>query len=203
MSPTSPSDEQLMAAFYGGCDSAFAQLVERHHDRLRTFFRGSRRRRGTAGQEDRDEDDLAQTVWDRVVSSRSRTSARFDPGRGSFEAWLWTLARYVLLDAARRPARRRRQEVPVRITARLSPTIADPGQPDPLVVLAFKDLLEAVRRRLDEPERIVLDLLAEGLTQREIAQALGWSDAKVSKLKPAIEEALQAVYGEKNPRPGL
>jgi RNA polymerase sigma-70 factor (ECF subfamily) len=105
-----------------------------------------------------DAEDVVQEVFVQVW----RQASRFDPSRGTPEAWLCTMARTRALDRLRRRASRREEPedaAPATTTA--------PGSAEAI----------AVRKALgglSEDQRRALELAYyEGLTQSEIAERLG------------------------------
>jgi RNA polymerase sigma-70 factor (ECF subfamily) len=103
-------------------------------------------------------EDVVQEVFVQVW----RQAARFDPARGSTEAWLCTIARTRALDRLRRRTARREEpgsELPTATEA--------PRNEEALAVRKALDGLSADQRR-------ALELAYyEGLTQSEIATRLG------------------------------
>ncbi|MGH7119930.1 MAG: sigma-70 family RNA polymerase sigma factor [Acetobacteraceae bacterium] len=96
-----------------------------------------------------------------------RQAGRFDPARGSAEAWLVSLVRYRALDIVRR----RRREV-LGYEAVEEPT----GEPDALEQLATTEAGEALRLCLGELEedrrRMIVLAFVEGLSHAELAHRL-------------------------------
>lgn len=104
-------------------------------------------------------EDLVQEVFIQVW----RQAARYDPGRGSPEAWLCTIARSRALDRLRRRAARREEPGD-------PPPASASERPRPEEVLAVRKALEGLSR----DQRAALELAYyEGLTQTEIANRLG------------------------------
>jgi RNA polymerase sigma-70 factor (ECF subfamily) len=104
-------------------------------------------------------EDVVQEVFVQVW----RQAERYDPGRGSAEAWLCTIARSRALDRLRRRASRREE-----------PGDALPAgaseRPRTEEALAVREALES----LSSDQRSALELAYyEGLTQSEIADRLG------------------------------
>lgn len=105
----------------------------------------------------------AEEVVQEVFVQIWRQAVRFDPGRGSVEAWISTIARTRALDRMRRRVSRREEpgEVP-------PGTAAD--TPKTVEALAVRKALDS----LSEDQRKALELAYyEGLTQSEIAERLG------------------------------
>jgi RNA polymerase sigma-70 factor, ECF subfamily len=89
------TDEALMAAYQKGDLAAFAELVSRHEKRLWNFLRRFVTDSATA-------EDLLQEVFLRIVKS----GAEWQPS-AKFSTWLFTIARNLCTDNARRGALRR------------------------------------------------------------------------------------------------
>lgn len=77
---------------------AFAELYRRHVQAVHAF---ARRRTGSAA----DAEDVTAVTFERAL----RSLHRYDPGRGSFIAWLYRIATNEVIDQARR---RRRRDAP-------------------------------------------------------------------------------------------
>lgn len=94
-------------------------------------------------------------------------ASRFDPGRGSAEAWLVSLVRYRALDIVRR----RRREV-----LGYEPADAPSQEPDALATLARTEEGDALRICLGELEedrrRLIVLAFVEGLSHAELAARL-------------------------------
>ncbi|HZZ87303.1 MAG TPA: sigma-70 family RNA polymerase sigma factor [Caulobacteraceae bacterium] len=86
-------DAALLRAHAGGDAQAFARLYDRYDDRCFGFIR---RTLGSAHADAAE--DLHQETW----LSVSRNAAAFDPGKASFAAWLFTIARHKVWDHFRR-----------------------------------------------------------------------------------------------------
>jgi RNA polymerase sigma-70 factor, ECF subfamily len=104
----------------------------------------------------------AEDVVQEVFVQAWRQAGRYDPTRGSPEAWLCTIARTRALDRLRR-----------RVSRREEPSEAAPsatGVPRTEEALAVRSALQG----LPEDQRRALELAYyEGLTQTEIAHRLG------------------------------
>jgi RNA polymerase sigma-70 factor (ECF subfamily) len=112
-------------------------------------------------------------------------AASFDPGRGSAEAWLTSIARYRALDIARRRTRE--------VTGLELPEEADP-EPDALAKLSGSAEAAALRQCLEglEPDRraMVVAAFVDGLSHTELAQKLA---TPLGTVKSTIRRALAAL----------
>jgi RNA polymerase sigma-70 factor, ECF subfamily len=89
------TDEALMAAYQKGDVAAFAELVARHEKRLWNFVRRFVADSATA-------EDLLQEVFLRIVKSAAEWQSS-----AKFSTWLYTIARNLCTDNARRGALRK------------------------------------------------------------------------------------------------
>jgi RNA polymerase sigma-70 factor (ECF subfamily) len=104
----------------------------------------------------------AEDVVQEVFLQAWRQADRFDPARGTPEAWLCTIARTRALDRLRRRASRREDP------SESAPPLA--SLPRNVEALAVREAL----RELSQDQRRALELAYfEGLTQTEIAARLG------------------------------
>jgi len=161
----------LVASAAEGDRSAFEQLYRRHYEgvfRMVSFRLGS------------DPEDAVAEVFVRAWSSLPRYRDTGAP----FSAWLYGIARHVVVDEIRRRTRAVPvEEVPDRETF-------DPPQEDRLV------LTEAISQ-LPEEQRIVIEMkFLAGLSNPEVASALGITPGAVNakqwralaKLREILEE---------------
>ncbi len=92
---SAPGWEQLIEAVASRGDrAAFARLFGHFAPRIKTFMRRS-------GLSEADAENLAQETLLRVW----RKAALFNPGTSGFEAWIFTIARNLRIDALRRESR--------------------------------------------------------------------------------------------------
>jgi RNA polymerase sigma-70 factor (ECF subfamily) len=129
----------------------------------------------------------AEDVVQEVFVQAWRQADRFDPARGTPEAWLCTLARTRALDKLRR-----------RVSRREAPAEAAPGTtatPRNVEVLAVRKALE----ELSANQRKALELAYyEGLTQSEIAERLG---EPLGTIKTRIRTAMMRLREALGPLP--
>lgn len=179
------SDERLMERFRAGDVRAFEALVRRHRSPVFGFLLRLTGDRGRA-------EDLAQEAFLRVVKAAGGWEAR-----ARFTTWLYTVARNLALDEARRAAFRRAEPLDPPATdgapARPEPA-ADDAAPDRAAGSALlRPRLEAALASLPPEQREVF-LLREhaGLPFREIAEVTGTPENTVkSRMRYALE-ALRA-----------
>ena len=162
-------DSACLRALAEGDRAAFEQIVERWQTRLINFFY-----RATGNRADAE--DLAQETFIEL----HRAAARYQ-ARGTFSAFIFTLARRRLIDGYRKKARRPLEFV-------------DPGeyfmQSQPEETDQTREIEEAFHRALaalpDNQRNAILLLQQQALSYEEIAQAL---DASVSAVKTWIHRA--------------
>ena len=151
-----PTDNELIAQTQKDCPAAraaFAELVRRYSPALLRYLGNLLHRRDLA-------EDAAQEVFLAIWCHR----ARFDPGRGSFTAWMFTIARHRAYNQCRGGKHRQ---------AETALEMAPATQPGPHQELAVKEAYAALDRAL---ERLPFDqrsvfVLAEiqGFAMGEIA----------------------------------
>jgi RNA polymerase sigma-70 factor, ECF subfamily len=115
------------------------------------------------------------------------------------EAWLVTVAMNLFRNARSMTVRRRR----LLTAARAEATLADPAA-SPAQLLEGADERHRVRAaiaRLDERERQLLLLRAEGYGYRELATALGLNEASVGTLLARAKRAFRAAYDGESDAP--
>jgi RNA polymerase sigma-70 factor (ECF subfamily) len=93
--PPTDSDEALMLAYRSGNVRAFEELVQRHRRTIFCFVLRFVPDRATA-------EDVTQDAFVRVI----RNAATWEP-QAKFTTWLFTIARNLCIDAARRAKHRR------------------------------------------------------------------------------------------------
>ena len=174
------SDEQLMVEFYGCDNEAFNELWE---CRWRSKMYGRIARKVPK----QDVEDILQDVAIKVLETKHRPSARYDPHKGPLKIWLFRVAENVLQDHFR--SGRFGQEV---LLSDLQAEIMEEGEegevPDPLEFAADEIDIERVViirdavRRLSEPSRAIVQQRFWGdLAIEEIAEELGMPLATVHR----------------------
>lgn len=184
-SPEAQSERELVASALAGCRDGFAELVRRHMTSLQYFL-------GRHNQEV-DVEDLVQETFLRAY----RSLDRYDP-RWRFSTWLFTIARRLSLDEARR--RRRPGATPNDPLPRsfgLSddegrmPELVDADQPSPAEIAESREsrrnIWAAARSVLREEEWTSLWLFyVEEMSVKEIAQV---QNKKTSAVKTMLHRA--------------
>jgi RNA polymerase sigma-70 factor (ECF subfamily) len=144
----------------------------------------------------RDPEAAAEVLQD-VFWQVWREASRYDPKRGSPEAWLVMRAKTRAIDRLRSIRRRDRTFVaPVdESVARSSEAPAE----NPAVVAEDRGLVQTALAQLPEPQRRVIELaFFEGLTQSEIAIRLGEPLGTVkTRARLGLERLRGALRGER------
>ena len=171
MHPPSQTDEDLVALLRGGEMAAFDELYARYATRLHGYVRRMVSEQARA-------EDIFQDVFFRVVKDRT-----YDPERGRFSAWLFTVARNACLADARKRERRARLEAKdTQLPARdLESDIAEASR----VQHAMAGLTEAQRQLL------LLKQLGE-LSYREIGTILGVAEGTIKSRLHTATKAFRA-----------
>jgi RNA polymerase sigma-70 factor (ECF subfamily) len=189
MEPDSTEDADLLRAHRAGDPHAFARLYDRYD---RACFQFIRRLLGAAHGDAAE--DLHQETWIAV----SKNAAAFDPGKASFAAWLFTIARRKTWDHFRR------QKVAVLASAQddAAMMVPDPGQ-TPLEQVQSRELAEeivAAVEGLPLEQRGTFVMFAQGgLSLEEIAQVTGVAvETAKSRLRYARAKLRQSLAGERS-----
>lgn len=154
-------DAELLRAHAEGDTHAFARLYDRYDRRCFQFIR---RMLGAADAAE----DLHQETWLAV----SRSAAVFDPGRASFPAWLFTIARRKVLDHLRR-----QKVVPLGLDPDdAAMMVRDPG-PTPVQQVESRELAQRLVAAVEalplEQRGAFILFTSAGLSLDEIAQTTG------------------------------
>ena len=190
MAQEEPDDADLLAAHAAGDRHAFARLYDRYD---RAVFHVIRRTLGAA-QADAAED-LHQETWMAV----SRNAGAFDPSRGGFPTWLFTIARRKVWDHLRR----RRVTVLASAGDGEAASAPDPG-PTPLEQVQTRETAERLVAAVEalplgQRESFIMSAHA-GLALQEIAEltGVGLETAK-SRLRYARATLRRVLAGERSP----
>lgn len=187
------SDEQLMLAFKSGDARAFSTLVQRHRQAVYNFilrFVGHRQRA----------EDVLQETWLKVV----RSSADYQP-RAKFTTWVYTIARNLCVDAARKESYRKADSLDAPVSSdgegrTLAETVPDDthSAPDRAAhsVRVRPLLAQAVEALPPEQREVFLLREYQGIGFKEIAEVTGVNENTVkSRMRYALE-ALRRRLGE-------
>ena len=189
MEPDAADDADLLRAHGAGDPHAFARLYDRYD---RSCFQFIRRLLGAAHGDAAE--DLHQETWIAI----SKNAGAFDPGRATFPAWLFTIARRKVWDHFRR------QRVAILASAEddAAMMIPDPGQ-TPLEQVQSREQAQeivAAVEALPLEQRGVFVMFADGgLSLEEIAQATGVAlETAKSRLRYARARLTQALAAERS-----
>ncbi len=182
-------DAELLRAHRAGDPHAFARLYDRYD---RPCFHFIRRLLGAAHADCAE--DLHQETWIAV----SKNAASFDPGKASFAAWLFTIARHKTFDHFRR------QKVAVvgSDLGEAAMTVLDPG-PTPLEAVQSREWAQEIVAAVDAlplEQRGAFVMFAQGgLSLEEIAHATGVAvETAKSRLRYARAKLRQSLAGERS-----
>jgi RNA polymerase sigma-70 factor (ECF subfamily) len=154
----SDTDERLRDRCLAGDEEAWGELVGRHLPRVMALAQGFTGRRDAA-------EDVAQEAFTKLF----RSLGAYDPARGSFEAWIMTVARNVAIDQYRRHRDERLREMPLLV----EPPTGDDAGPALVRRREARDLvrigLQALPPELREPV-VLCDI--QGSSYEDAAVAL-------------------------------
>jgi RNA polymerase sigma-70 factor (ECF subfamily) len=190
------SDEQLLAAYRGGDVRAFERLLARHEKPIWSFLRRFVRDAEAA-------EDLLQEVFLRVVRDAQESGPAWK-GEAKFSTWLYTIARNLCIDRARRTAVRGSGSPSIDgasdgegETTTLHERIAAPGpSTDALVARrqAARRIDRAVAELPDDQREVFLMREVMELPFAEIASVVGVSEPTVkSRMRYALEKLRAAL----------
>ena len=182
--PPDPSFDDLIRRVGVGDDQAAARLVRDFEPAVRRVLR-ARLRTNTRARGEFDSMDICQSV---MANFFVRAAAgQFDLKEpDDLIKLLLTMTRNKVAEKMRRQHRQRRDS---RRTVGGVEELALAGQdPSPSGVLAGKELLDEVRRRLSEDDRRLVELRNQGLGWEEIAASLGGTaGARRNQLARALD----------------
>ena len=190
------TDEQLMQAFREGNPRAFELLLARHERKVWNFLRRSVGDATLA-------EDLLQEVFLRVIKTQADAQMGDFRGEAKFTTWVYTIARNLCIDHARRAVHRdaRSLDAPTRADDEASETLYDrvsDGGRDAEGLASDGQ----VRARVDEavaalpPDQREVFLLREvmDLPFAEIAAVVGAPEPTVkSRMRYALERLREAL----------
>jgi len=186
------SDEHLMLAFKGGDVSAFQRLAERHRGPVFNFLLRLCGHRQVA-------EDLLQETWIKVIRSASRYEAK-----AKYTTWLYTIARNVWMDAARKETFRRTESLDAQgeeggdersLGERV---VSSDASPDRLAHCAkVRPLILQALEGLPKEQREVFVLREyHGVSFKDIGEITGVSENTVkSRMRYALEALRRKLTG--------
>ena len=189
-----PSDEQLLAAYRNGDVRAFERLLGRYENPIWSFLRRFVRDAEAA-------EDLLQEVFLRVVKDAQGGGAAWK-GDAKFSTWLYTIARNLCIDRARRTAIRGTASIdgasdPEGDATTLHDRIAAP-EPSTDTVVAGREAARRIDRAVaalpDDQREVFLMREVMELPFAEIAAVVGASEPTVkSRMRYALEKLRAAL----------
>jgi RNA polymerase sigma-70 factor, ECF subfamily len=190
------SDEQLLAAYRGGEVRAFEKLLARYEKPIWSFLRRFVRDAEAA-------EDLLQEVFLRVVRDAQESGPAWK-GEAKFSTWLYTIARNLCIDRARRAAVRGSASPSMdgptggdAETETLHERIAAPGPSTDAVVAgreAARRIDRAVAELPDDQREVFLMREVMELPFAEIASVVGVPEPTVkSRMRYALEKLRTAL----------
>lgn len=175
------SDEALLLRYREGDVAAFEVLLDRHRDGVFRFLLRLLGDRARA-------EDLGQECWLRVIAAAPRWTHR-----ARFKTWLYTVARNLAADEARRARHRRHESLDSIAAHPIGDSICAPGSsPDEMADDALlRPVLERAIAALPAEQREVFLLREyEGVTFAEIAEITA---APLPTVKSRMRYALEAL----------
>jgi len=190
------SDEQLLTAYRGGDVRAFERLLARYEKPIWSFLRRFVRDAEAA-------EDLLQEVFLRVVRDAQESGPAWK-GEAKFSTWLYTIARNLCIDRARRTAVRGSSSPSIdgptdgeAESATLHERIAAPGPATDAVVAgrqAARRIDRAVAELPDDQREVFLMREVMEMPFAEIASVVGVSEPTVkSRMRYALEKLRAAL----------
>jgi len=175
-------EAQLVKRAKRGDQTAFAEIYTRHHDAVYAYLYYRVNDVQVA-------EDLTGEVFLRLVSKIGRFSYRGRP----LLAWLYTIARNLLIDHQRKKAQLGRVDLEEEwaTPAPGPPEVAERG-------LTRDCLVRSLRHLTEDQQRVILHKLLEGRTNREVADLLGKTEGAVKSLQHrALASLRRAIMKER------
>ena len=161
--------------------SAQSDLVRRYSHRIAGFLRTMLRDHGAI-------EDVTQTVFIKMVRRLNRLR-----DAGSFESWLFAMARSTALDFLR--SRRRRPETLIEDISEFES--ADPSRP--ALLSEITEALDLALTQLSPQDRTLVALVVEGHSYQTIATreglTLGAVKARLTRVRPFLRTAVGEATG--------
>jgi RNA polymerase sigma-70 factor, ECF subfamily len=189
------SDEALMTAYRAGETRAFEKLLARHEKPIWNFLRRFSRDAEAA-------EDLLQEVFLRVVKDAQEAEAAWK-GNAKFSTWLYTIARNLCIDRARRAVHREAasldgtEPADAESTTSLHDRLASPDAPADVVVAGrqtARRIDRAIAELPDDQREVFLMREVMELPFAEIASVVGASEPTVkSRMRYALEKLRTAL----------
>jgi RNA polymerase sigma-70 factor (ECF subfamily) len=180
-----PSDEELMRRLAAGQQDALGPLHGRYAPLV---YNLASQTLGRSGAEEIVQD-VFVAVW--------RKAGSFDPGRGTFRAWVMRIAQLRVLNELRRRGRRPHVEPDTQGLHLANVTEPGPGPEEAAWLDHRRKIVRAAVDSLPPPQRQALRLaFLEDLTHRQIAEFL---DLPMGTTKTRIRAALQRLRGHLAP----
>lgn len=192
------SDETLMSAYRAGDVRAFERLLARHEKPIWNFLRRLAPDGTTA-------EDLLQEVFLRVVKSAHEWDSQWK-GTAKFSTWLYTIARNLCVDQARRASHRTAASMDGAVHATLDSGESGPTLHDRVAAPgAGADVIADERQAAGRIDRALADLPADQrevflmrevmeMPFAEIAAVVGVSEPTVkSRMRYALEKLRDAL----------
>jgi RNA polymerase sigma-70 factor (ECF subfamily) len=184
---TGVSDEELLAAYYGGDDRSFEALFYRYLQALCGFFK----RMGLMFEAE----DLALETLFRVARTRE-SGSKFDPDRATPKTWIYRIAKNLALTHLKKtsispPVTTLESEAAVELTrqAHALPNSA----PSQVVDLIWR----CIEKELTAQQRIALVLwMTEDLKIKEIADSMDLRFGTVGRLLMEARDKVREVLGD-------
>ncbi len=187
--PDQPDDSILLNAFVQGDANAFEILLGRHRRALFNFLLRSVRDADRA-------EDLLQEVFLRVIQNASDFQ-----GQAKFTTWLYTIARNLCVDHARKMSHRRHASLDAAPAGRDSGAMheriarSDPPPDRQAVAPALRDrIAHAVEALPEEQREVFLMRQLQGLSFADIAAVVGVSENTIkSRMRYALERLQESL----------